>query len=170
MKRDHIFFAIISGCVLLVGVLVFVSTRSPAEAPLQSVDEIVLELEESSTTEAKVAAAKKFIRHGSAARVEIRKALTSHQDDQPKVVDTLLQATIKTLDYRSMPTLLELLEHPDSYVRGRANAAICKILGADFGFDPNEDPKFQAEVREKIKADYKNSQQRLPEFYSDQLN
>jgi hypothetical protein len=168
MNRDYIPYIVIAGCVLVTGALLLRSNAPPATPPLPSTEVIVQQLETGKTSEEKVAAVKQLIRHGKKARMQVRKALTVHRNDEPRVIMTLLQATRETRDYRSVPTAIELLEHPDPYVRGQANSAVCKIIGAEFGFQAKVDPKQQTAIIKMMKDDYEAGLPRLQEFYADQ--
>ena len=75
---------------------------------------------------------------------------------------------MKNRDYRSMPSLLDLLEHEDSLVRGRAGAAVQKILGADFGFRANLPEDQRAKVIAVIRHDYELAKGRFSTVYGDQ--
>jgi len=129
----------------------------------------VLERVETAPTEVERSqAARDLVRHGEAAREEIHTALVRKQPEEPEVIAPLLQATMKVRDHRSLPTAIDLLDHPDPLVRGRAGAAVREILGADFGFRANDPPEKRAKVVAMIKADYANAHQRIGEFYESQ--
>lgn len=168
MKRDHIYYTVIGAGLLIIIAAVLWTTWPDAEEPLAPPVALAQQISSNAPKEEKVKAAQDFIRHGEAARVEIRTALDSYEQQPPEVVAPLLQATMKTRDYRSMPTLLKLLEHEDPVVRGRAGAAVQKILGADFGFRANASESERKKVIATIKQDYANSAARINEFYKDQ--
>ena len=168
MRRDHVYYAIIGAGLLTIVGLVIWQVRPEPEEPLDPPEVLVQKLNSNASKEEKVKAARDFIRHGEAARREVRVAVNQHQQYDREVVAPLLQATAKNRDYRSMPTLLKLLEHKDPLVRGRAGAAVQKILGADFGFDARATPEERARVIKMIKEDYQNGMGRLLEFYHDQ--
>lgn len=172
MTRQKIYYLIIALNVTVVSVAgamyAFSGVDSPKERPLDPPQVVVQRLKTAEKKAARVKAARDLIRHGERARVEIRSAVREHQHDDPEVLAPLVQATMKTRDHRSMPTLIELLEHPDPLVRGRAGAAIQKILGADFGYRANDPPQQRAKIVELIKQDYQNAQDRIREFYGDQ--
>jgi len=67
-------------------------------------------------------------------------------------------------DEDSMPALLQAMEDPDPVIRGRAAAAVRKIMGADYYFRAGDSPQRRKEVLAVIKRDwegylrYKNRQ------------
>jgi HEAT repeat protein len=168
MKREHLYYAVIAGGLLIVTLVAVINYWPSGEEPLDPPAIVAERLTTSSSADEKVRAAHDFIRHGESARVEIRAALERHETLEPEVVAPQLQATGKTRDYRSMPTLLELLESPDPLVRGQAAVAIEKILGVEFGFDPHASPAERAKMVALIKQDYQNAGARLEEFYDQQ--
>ena len=168
MKREHLYYSIIGvGLMVIVGIIIWSVLPEPTE-PLATPEVLTQQLNSDAPTDQKVKAAQDFIRHGEAARTEVRAALVNHQSHEPEVVAPLVQATMKNRDHRSMPTLLDLLEHEDPQVRGRAGAAIQKILGADFGYRANASEAERAKIIALIKQDYQNSTARINEFYKDQ--
>ena len=168
MKREHLYYAVIAGGLLLVTFVAVVNYWPTRAAPLDPPAIVAQRLNTSSAPEEKIRAAQDFIRHGEMARVEIRAALEQHASYEPEVVAPLLQATGKTRDYRSMPTLLDLLEHPDPAVRGAAGAAVQKILGADFGFRANAPEDERAKLIKEMRHDFEVAGPRLQEFYNHQ--
>lgn len=167
MNREKIYYSAIGGG-LLCFVLIIVWQVWPD--PIEPLDPpgVLAQRLETAPPDQKVKAANDFVRHGEAARSEVRSALSQHQRHEPEVVAPLLQATMKNRDYRSMPTLLDLLEHEDPIVRGRAGAAIQKILGADLGFRANAPDEERTRVIKLIRQDYENGMSRMHEFYSGQ--
>ncbi|MCA9247145.1 MAG: hypothetical protein KDA42_08525 [Planctomycetales bacterium] len=115
--------------------------------------------------EVKVIAARQLAQHGEMAREQIHAQLANHRVQEPKVVAALLTATARARDHRSLPTAVELLEHPDPKVRGQAGVAVRAILGADFGFRANAPPQRRAEVIAHIKRDISNAGSGIQEFY-----
>ena len=57
-------------------------------------------------------------------------------------------------DEESMPVLLRAMEDPDPVIRGRAAAAVRKIMGADYYFRAGDPPKRRKEVIATIKRDW----------------
>lgn len=57
-------------------------------------------------------------------------------------------------DEQSMPVLLRAMEDPDPVLRGRAAAAVRKIMGADYYFRAGDPPKRRKEVIATIKRDW----------------
>jgi hypothetical protein len=168
MRREHFYYAFIAGGLLLVTIVAVVNYWPSADEPLDPPHVVAERFNTSSAPEEKIRAARDFIRHGENARVEIRAALSQHDALEPEVVAPLLQATGKTRDYRSMPTLLDLLEHPDPEVRGAAGTAVQKILGADFGFRANAPEDERARLIQEMRHDFEVAGPRLQEFYGNQ--
>jgi hypothetical protein len=168
MKREPVYYTVISvGMAVILALLIWQFWPQPA-VTLDPPQVVAQRLASGKTTDEKVRAARDFIRHGPAARLQVRAALDEHAALAPEVVAPLLQATMKNRDYRSLPTVIQLLEHPDPLVRGRAGAAVRKILGADFGFRANATEDERARIISLIKQDYENAQPRIQEFYRDQ--
>jgi hypothetical protein len=168
MKREQLYYAFIAGGLLLMTIVAVVNYWPSSEVPLDPPQVVAQRFNDSSAAEEKVRAARDFIRHGETARIEIRAALEQHSSLEPEVVAPLVQATGKTRDYRSMPTLLDLLEHPDPAVRGAAGTAVQKILGADFGFRANAPEAERAKLIKEMRHDYEVAGPRLREFYNNQ--
>ncbi len=57
-------------------------------------------------------------------------------------------------DEESMPVLLRAMEDPDPLIRGRAAAAVRKIMGADYYFRASDPPQRRNEVIATIKRDW----------------
>ncbi len=57
-------------------------------------------------------------------------------------------------DEESMPMLLRAMEDPDPVLRGRAAAAVRKIMGADYFFRAGDPPERRKEVIATIKRDW----------------
>lgn len=171
MKREIIYYAIIGlGAVIVggIGLSYLLNKDSPTPlAPPPVVEERLTD--QDAPPEKRVEAARDLLRHGEQARMEIRRAVAQHEQHEPQVLATLLQATGKTRDYRSMPELIELLRHEDPLIRGRAGAAIQKIMGVDFFYRANDSPQRREEIIKMIEDDYHNSSGMLKEFYNDQL-
>ena len=167
MNREHIYYTIIGAGLLLVVAIVVWQVWPESTEPLDPPAVLSQKLETAPPAQ-KVKAAQDFVRHGAAARTEVRAALEQHQRYEPEVVAPLLQATMKNRDYRSMPTLIELLEHEDPLVRGRAGAAVQKILGADFGYRANAPDEERRRIIEVIKSDYQQSVGRFSTVYGNQ--
>lgn len=168
MKREPILIAVIAGGLLLmIAIAVYNYWPSRAE-PLPPPAVVAQQLTASESIDVQVKAAHDFIRHGPAARVEVRTALQQHARFSPDVVAPLLQATAKNRDYRSMPVLIELLNDPDPLVRGQAGVAVQKILGADFGFRAELPESERQRIIKLIQQDYQVSTPRLLEVYQGQ--
>ena len=168
MKREHVYYAIIgAGLLTILGIALW-QLQPPQADPLDPPDVLVERLNSDASVDEKVEAARGFVRHGEAARREVRAALQQHEVYEPPVVAPLLDATMKNRDYRSMPVVLELLEHPDPQVRGRAGAAARRIMGADFGYRANAPVQEREEIIAVMREDYKNGLNGLYEFYRDQ--
>ena len=168
MSREQIYYTVIGcGVCIIVGVVVWQVWPERVE-PLEPPPVLAQTLDSSASTEQKVKAANDFVRHGPAARMEVRSAITQHSRYEPEVVAPLVQATMKNRDYRSVPSLIELLDHPDPLVRGRAGTAITKILGADVGYRANMPEAERKKMIEAIKFTYQESLPQLRRHYAGQ--
>ncbi len=66
-------------------------------------------------------------------------------------------------DVESMPALLDAMEDADALVRGRAGAAVQKILGADFFFRADDPPDKRADTLARIRAHWEAWQEKASE-------
>ena len=135
------------------------------EQPLDPPEEVAKRLETAKTTEEKVEAAQNLIRHGEVARTQIRFAIEQNTQAEPEVVAPLIQATVKSKDYHSLPTLIKLMESPDPVVRGRAGAAVQKLMGADYGFRAKMNSKERAKIIARIRAEHEFFKDRFAQVY-----
>ncbi|MCA9270017.1 MAG: hypothetical protein KDA41_16160 [Planctomycetales bacterium] len=166
MKREHLYWAFIGGGAVVIGVLVaWMAGAFQQEKPLPPVPVVIERLNKPASAEQQVGAAKDLIRHGAKARTEVRAALANHAKYEPEVMAPLLQATMKNRDYQSMPVLLDLLDHPDPLVRGRAAAAAQQILGGRINYRANDAPEVRAKAAAEIRRQYEELKPRLVEFY-----
>ena len=168
MNREPIYYTTIGGGLLVIVAIAIWQFWPEHVEPLPPPAEVAQTLDNSSQTEQQVAAANQFVRHGPAARQEVRTALNQHQRYDPEVVEPLVQASMKNRDYRSMPTLMELLNHEDVMVRGRAGAAVTKILGVDVGYRAEMPEPERKKMIEAIRMTYENSLPQLREHYAGQ--
>ena len=102
------------------------------------------------------------------ARTSVHEALKEYRGNDPEVLVPLVQGVLKQRDYKSAPRLLDLMEHPDPRVRGKAGAALCEIMGADYGFRAADPPEKRREVLERIRAVYAKMAPKVERFYSQQ--
>lgn len=124
-------------------------------------EEIVEQIETSPQVEQRAAAARQMVYHAPTARREVRQMLDKCDTTEPKVVVPLIEATMKSRDWRSVPRLFELMEHEDVRIRGKAGAAARVIMGADYFFRANDPPEKRAEKLALMRQSY---QRMIPEF------
>ena len=95
----------------------------------------------------------------SAAARAVREQLErSLRDRRPAIRAAAAKSLGRLKLWDSMPALLAALKDGDRRVRGAANAAIVKVLGADYGFDPNaRNEAERRKVIETIAAEYKSA-------------
>jgi len=67
------------------------------------------------------------------------------EEEQPNVRAAAARAIGRLQLWDGMPALVEAMEHPDPLVRGRAGAAVRKMLGRDYGFRA-DDPQAKRDV------------------------
>jgi hypothetical protein len=80
---------------------------------------------------------------------ELRRELAEGQ--APDVRAAAADALGAMKDLESMPLLLDAMEDPDARVRGRAGAAVRRILGADFFFRAEDPPDRREETLGRIR-------------------
>jgi len=80
----------------------------------------------------RVAAVRDLSRHGYTAAPELRRV--AQQATEPQVRAGAIQGLGEVRDWQSVDILIGELEHPDPLVRGRAGAALRKIMKVDFNF------------------------------------
>jgi hypothetical protein len=167
MKREHVYYAVIALGVLVVFCYFtgfFFSSSTRLESPQMLAEKV---LHGSSTAE-QVAAAQGLIRHGSAARKEIRETLAASRGSDPQVRVYLLQAVLSIKDWRSMPEIFEAMGDPDPQVRGGAAAAAVAITGLNDGFLANDPPEKRELIRKKMRREYEAVKSRYRTYYADQ--
>lgn len=75
--------------------------------------------------------------------------------EQPNVRAAAARALGRLQLWDGMPALVEALEHPDPLVRGRAGAAIRKMLGRDYLFRANDPLEKRREAIANIRRDWR---------------
>jgi HEAT repeat protein len=128
---------------------------SPTEPPSVLADAVLAPVASSASgagRPARVAAARQLSSHGEAAVPELRRVL--QQSKEPAVRAAVIQGLGKAKDWRSMPELIEALDDSDPLVRGRAGAAVQKIMQAKFYFRAEDPPAKRAKVIAYIKRIY----------------
>jgi hypothetical protein len=113
-------------------------------------------------------AARDMVRHSEPARGAVHRALADYRGNDAGVLVPLAQSAMKTRDWRSIPRLFELMEHPDPKVRGKAGAAASVIMGADYGFHADAPPAERAEVLARMRYIHENLLPHLKRCYGDQ--
>mgnify|MGYP006908243084 CR=1 FL=1 len=98
MSREQIYYTVIGCGVCIIVAAVVWQVWPEKEEPLDPPPVVAQKLESSASTEQQVKAAHDFIRHGPAARSEVRAAITQHERYEPEVVAPLVQATMKNRD------------------------------------------------------------------------
>jgi hypothetical protein len=134
MRNNTVYFIII-GVGVVVGLVMLGLRMLPEEEKIEPPQVLAEQILQSKTpVKQRAIAARKMIVHGRAARPEIRRVVESYKGNDPEVIIPLVQATAKANNYQSIPRLFELMEHPDVRIRGKAGAAVRKMMGADYGF------------------------------------
>jgi hypothetical protein len=123
---------------------------------------------ESNSVEVQSQAARDMLRHDEQARPEARRMLAEYRGSETAVLVPLVEGVQKQRDWRSLPRLFELLEHPDARVRGKAGAAAREIMGADYGFRAEDPPEVRFEAIQRMRLIHKTLVPQLERFYSAQ--
>ncbi len=165
MKRESIYYTVIGAGILVILAVVMWQFWPAANKPLDPPEVVAQRLDSSPTKEGKVQAAQDLVRHGPAAREQIRAAISHYEDYEPEVVAPLAQAAMKSEDYQSLPVLLRMMEDEDANVRGRAGAAVQRIMGADYGFRANMPADERARIIAQIQSEIVLFRDRFPEVY-----
>lgn len=133
--------------------------------PLDPPEVVAKRLAKTEPTEQRVEAAQDLVRHGAAALPQIQTAIKQHARDEPEVVAPLIQAAMRAEDYQSLPELFDLMEHPDERIRGRAGAAVQRLMGADYGFRAKLSRAERSKIVAQIRSEYVVLKGRLEEVY-----
>lgn len=139
--------------VLMILVLVVYGRRcfSGSEAS-GSPDELArLSLEAASPEEQEEAAAQ-LAQLGEPAREHLRRVLQQSQVAEVRAV--CLQGLGAMFDYDSMDLMIRMLGDRSVLVRGRAGAAVARMLGRDYFFRANAPPAQRAKAASKMKKDW----------------
>jgi hypothetical protein len=166
MQKEHIYFGIIA-LGILAPVIYFVTAFSSGEK-LDSPGVLEEKVLHGESVDERVNAAQGLIQHGTAARKEVRRALAASRQNDPEVRAYLLQAAMGIKDWRSLPEMFAAMEDPDATIRGRGATAAVKIMGMDFGFRANDPPEKRKKILAEMRREYKASEPKYPQFYSDQ--
>ena len=151
------------GTLAVVALLLVWSLRPESSSPPQKLVDILLR--EETTSDEDVNAAYGLLQHGRMARAEIRHVLIHYGGDDPEVTEALLQAATTAREWRSLPRVFELMEHPDLQIRGRAGATARVIMGADFDFRAAHSPRRRAASIAMMKAEYEIARPVYEELY-----
>jgi hypothetical protein len=90
------------------------------------------------------------------------------QSREPDVRATAVQALGDLQDFSSVPHLLQLCDDQSPLVRGRAGAALCSILGADFPFHSEMSAAERRPVIEAMRNMYQQMRRHPPDKYRSQ--
>jgi len=137
------------------------------EDPPQVLQERVLQ---GNSPEVQSQAAQDMVKYKASeeARPFVHQALAEYRGNDPEVLVPLVQGVLKQRDYKSLPRLFDLMEHPDPRVRGKAGAAVSEIMGADYGFHAADPPEKRREVLKHIRAIYPKMLPAVERSYSEQ--
>jgi hypothetical protein len=149
---------------LLTGIVVL-CTRFWPEEQLDTPEVLADQIVQGESLEQQIIAARKMIRHGSQARGEVERVLVEYRGDDPEVIIPLVQAAGKAKAWRSIPNLFELMEHPDRQIRGKAGAAVRRIMGADYYFRAGDPEAKRKEKLDMMKRTYKVLKPELARLY-----
>lgn len=109
-------------------------------------------------------AALDLIQVGPAAVPHLRRILA--ESNEPKVQAAAIDGLSTLKDWEGVPALLDAMEHSNSaLVRGRASAAVTRMLGADFQYRANGDRRQQAAALAVMRAEYDRMAKNPPPEY-----
>lgn len=168
MKREHFYYVIIASGALAPAIYMACVWASNSARKLDPPEVLKEKVLHANSTEERLAAAKAMMRHGTAARKEIRETLAASRQSEPEVRACLLQAAMAIKDWRSLPEIFEAMGDPDATVRGRAAAAAVAISGIDDKFLANDPLEKREKIREKMRRECESLKSRYAKFYSDQ--
>ncbi|MHC4181327.1 MAG: hypothetical protein ACYSWU_27840 [Planctomycetota bacterium] len=161
--RQTVYYVII-GIGVLTGIVVLAVWLWPEDRP--DPPEVLQDrILNSPSVKERAAAAREMVYHGPAARPQVNRVLDQYKGNEPEVMVPLLQASMKTGAWQSLPKLFKLMEHPDPRIRGKAGAAASKIMGADYYFRADDPPQERAKVLARMKDIYEQMKPRLNEYY-----
>ena len=140
--------------------------RPPVETPLEPAVVLQERIESAQPLEVRVEAARRLARHGVQARQEIRQVFqTARAQEETEVLLPIMTAIGESREWKEIPSLVELMRHPDIRVRGRAGAIAQRLIGADYGFRAELPEAESNAVIAKIEEALPVMQPRLQEFY-----
>jgi HEAT repeat protein len=108
------------------------------------------------TLKQRESAARRMVRIGKPAAQHLRRVLV--ESKTPEVRAACIQGLATHWDYDGMPALLDALEDESPLVRGRAGAAVEKMLGADFGFRFDDPPEKRAKSVNTLRQEWARMQ------------
>jgi len=120
--------------------------RSPAEL-------VQIALESADPSKRQKAAAE-LTELGRPALKHLRRLVTESQSDGVRAV--AIQGLAFQRDYECMPALLDAMEDPSLVVRGRAGAAVERLVGLDFNFDADAPLEKRERLIAAMRREWKN--------------
>lgn len=97
---------------------------------------------------------------------QLREVMAQTRDAEVRA--TAAQALGDLEDFQSVPELLTLCDDASPLVRGRAGAALCSILGADFPFAADLPPDKRTRVTDAMRKMYEQMRRSPPPKYRSQ--
>jgi len=170
MSKNWIYGVICGLCALvLVSLAIAYSWPEPAPPPAE---QLTTEIVESNDKAMRLAAIRKLGNQGRAARPEVARAFASvktkidgGEEPDEQVVITMVQAVAATDDWQSLPSLFDLMEHPNARIRGKAGAAAQKLLGADYFWRANMPRRERQKLIDQMREEFGFMQPALEESY-----
>ena len=148
---------IVLGVLLVVAVVVhgrrWLGSREEDLGPPEALAEEALQ---APTLKQRESAALRMVRIGKPAVPHLNRVLV--ESKTPEVRAACIQGLATHWYYEGMPALLDALEDDSPLVRGRAGAAVEKMLGADFGFRYNDPPEQRAKIVDTLRQEWANMQ------------
>lgn len=143
----------VAGLMLVASVVLWILLLLPGGDRLRPPEELERVALGGGSEAEKEQAALDLARWGQRGREHMRRVLQT--SDLPGVKAAVVEGLGELPDSESMPTFIELLNHPDLNLRGRAGIAVSKVLGSDvanYGYRLTDDPAKRNRAIHDIKA------------------
>ena len=143
-------FVVVYGCILLRG-------RSP---DIRSVEELAQQALQADSRQKRERAAVQLASRGEESIVHLRQVLST--SESPQVRAACVEGLGRQWDYDSIEELFAALEDPSPLVRGRAGAALMRMLGRQRDFRADAPPEERQHFIRLLRGDWEEMKDKAP--------